>query len=73
MLRFPPRIILAPNLRVEARVVAVVDVEAAFGDVFAVGLAGFAGVGDDGGHVAGGGGGGGGGSAGGGGAGFLVG
>lgn len=72
MLRFPPRIILTPNLRVEARVVAVVDVEAAFGDVLAVGLAGLAGVGDDGGDVAGGGGSVGGVSAGGG-AGLLVG
>lgn len=61
MLRFPARIVLAPDFRVEARVVAVVDVVVeAFGDVFAVRLAGFARVGDDGGDVAGRGGGGGG-------------
>lgn len=57
ILRFPARIVLTPDLRVEASVLAVVGVETPFGDVFAVRLAALAGLGDDAGDVAGGGGG----------------
>ena len=49
-----PRIFLAPDIGVEARVLAVIGVETAFGDVFAMGLARFTRVRNDRGNIAGG-------------------